>query len=113
MTDIYLFAVYLRAPRCVVSHAGAASFAADCLLQAHTTPLPRLFLVELTQYLGLRGGCGSKPMVPFGVGAPPILVYSTGDWDVHWGYGTLTHGQVIGCFSNHASRVRPFPRGSL
>ena len=21
----------------------------------------------------------------FGVGAPPILVYS-GDWDVHWGY---------------------------
>ncbi|CAJ1421336.1 unnamed protein product [Effrenium voratum] len=29
---------------------GAASFAADCLLQAHTTPLPRLFLVELTQH---------------------------------------------------------------
>ena len=29
---------------------------------------------------------GSKPMVPFGVGAPPILVYFSGDWDVDWGY---------------------------
>ena len=32
-------------------------------------------------------GCGSKPMVPFGVGAPPILVYFSGDWDVHRGTG--------------------------
>ena len=32
-------------------------------------------------------GRGSKPMVPFwGFGAPPMLVYFTGDWDVHWGY---------------------------
>ena len=30
----------------------------------------------------------------FGVGAPPILVYFSGDWDVHWGYGLLTHGHV-------------------
>ncbi|CAK9079141.1 unnamed protein product [Durusdinium trenchii] len=29
---------------------GTAAFAAECLLQAHTTPLPRLFLVELTQH---------------------------------------------------------------
>eukprot|EP00435_Cladocopium_sp_Y103_P049461 s508_g14.t3 len=29
---------------------GTAAFAADCLLQAHSTPLPRLFLVELTQH---------------------------------------------------------------
>ena len=29
-------------------------------------------------------GRGSKPMVPFWVGAPPILVYFSGDWDVHW-----------------------------
>ena len=28
-------------------------------------------------------GCGSK-RYQFGVGAPPILVYS-GDWDIHWG----------------------------
>ena len=32
----------------------------------------------------------------FGVGALPILVYLSGDWDVHWGYGILTHGQM--CF---------------
>ena len=30
----------------------------------------------------------------FGVGAPPILVYFSGDWDVHWGYGLLTHGHM-------------------
>ena len=27
-----------------------------------------------------------------GVGAPPILVYFSWDWDVHWGYRRLTHG---------------------
>ena len=38
-------------------------------------------------------GCGSKPMVPFWeANSPPILVYCSGDWDVHWGYGVLTHG---------------------
>jgi hypothetical protein len=36
----------------VVFATGTAAFAADCLLQAHSTPLPRLFLVELTQYPG-------------------------------------------------------------
>lgn len=35
-----------------VATSGTAAFAADCLLQAHSTPLPRLFLVELTQYPG-------------------------------------------------------------
>ena len=40
-------------------------------------------------------GCRSKPIVShFGVGAPPILVYVSGDGDVHWGYGLLTHGQL-------------------
>ena len=29
-----------------------------------------------------------------GIGAPPILVYFSGDWDVHWGYGVLTQGQM-------------------
>ena len=37
-------------------------------------------------------GGGSTPVKShFGVGAP-ILVYFSGDWDVHWGYGILTHG---------------------
>ena len=39
-------------------------------------------------------GCGSKPMVQFGVGAPPILVYFSGYWNVHWGHGILTHGHL-------------------
>ena len=30
----------------------------------------------------------------FGVGAPPIFVYFSGDWDVHCKYGILSHGQV-------------------
>ena len=30
----------------------------------------------------------------FGVGVKPILVYFNGDWDVHWGYGVLTHSHV-------------------
>ena len=35
-----------------------------------------------------------KPMEShFGVGAPPILVYFSGDCD-HWGYGVLTHGHM-------------------
>ena len=47
----------------------------------------------------VQNGCGSKPMGShFGVGAPPILVYFSGDWDVHWGYGILTHGHC-GCGS--------------
>ena len=34
-----------------------------------------------------------------GVGAPPMLCYSSLDWDVHWGYGLLTHGHMAleGC----------------
>ena len=37
---------------------------------------------------------GQNQSYHFGVCAPPILVYFSGDWDVHWGYGFLTHGQV-------------------
>ena len=36
---------------------------------------------------------GQNQWYHFGVGAPPILVCFSGDWDVHWGYGLLTHGQ--------------------
>ena len=41
-------------------------------------------------------GCGSKPMVPFwGRCTTHVsLVYFSRDWDVRWGYGILTHGQV-------------------
>ena len=44
----------------------------------------------------LSVGCGSKPMVIFWlVGAPPILVYFSWDWDVHRGYRILTHCQSV------------------
>ena len=36
----------------------------------------------------------------FGAGAPPILVYFSGDWDVHWGYGILTQGSNGSLFKN-------------
>ena len=39
----------------------------------------------------------------FGEAAPPILVYFSGNWDVHWGYGILAHGHVslsfLDCFT--------------
>ena len=34
---------------------------------------------------------GENQWYHFGVGAPPILVDFSGDWDVHWGYELLTH----------------------
>ena len=39
---------------------------------------------------------GQNQWYHFGVGTPPILVYFSGDWDVHWGYGLLTHGHLSG-----------------
>ena len=36
----------------------------------------------------------------WGIGALPILVYFSGDWDVHWEYGALTHGHI------HSNRVK-------
>ena len=33
---------------------------------------------------------GQNPWYHFGVGAPPILVYFSGDLDFHWGCGILT-----------------------
>ena len=42
---------------------------------------------------------GQNQWYHFGVGAPPILVYFSVDWDVHWGYGLLTHGHIsISCY---------------
>ena len=41
---------------------------------------------------------GQNQWYHFGVGAQPILVYFNWDWDVDWGYGLLTHGQIVGTF---------------
>ena len=47
-------------------------------------------------FINLAGhlAVGQNQWYHFGVGAPPILVYFSGDWDVHWGYGRLTHGHL-------------------
>ena len=37
---------------------------------------------------------GQNQWYHFGIGAPPILVYFSGDWDVHWGYRMLTRGHM-------------------
>ena len=45
--------------------------------------------------MGIHLAAGQNQWYHFGVGAPPILVYfSWDDWDVHWGYRVLTHGQL-------------------
>ena len=43
---------------------------------------------------------GQNQWYHFGVGAPHILVYFSGDWDVHWGYGmAIWHHFGGGLFS--------------
>ena len=36
--------------------------------------------------VGVHMAVGQNQSYHFGVGAPPILVHFSGDWDVHWGY---------------------------
>ena len=45
---------------------------------------------ELSTHLAV----GQNQCYHFGVGAPPILVYFSGDRDVHWGYRILTHSHL-------------------
>ena len=63
----------------------------------------RLFLGKFgapAAFVGLHGmdeqlAVGQNQWYHFGVGAPPILVYFSGDWDVQWGYGLLTHQSKV------------------
>ena len=43
---------------------------------------------------------GQNQWYHFGVGAPPILVYCSGDGDVHCGYGIVTHGRVTATYQS-------------
>ena len=45
----------------------------------------------------------------FGVGAPPILAHFSGDWDVHWGYGILTHGHISTQHKRPRDMSEPLP----
>ena len=45
---------------------------------------------------GFLNGRGSNEWYHFGVGAPPMLVNLSGDWDVHWAIiWILTHSQIF------------------
>ena len=48
---------------------------------------------------------GQNQWYHFGIGAQPIFVYFSEDWDVRWGYGILTHGHMA-----TDSRARPLQR---
>ena len=41
----------------------------------------------------------SKPFWDPILNSPPIFAYFSGDWDVHSGYGVLTHGQMYLVFA--------------
>ena len=47
---------------------------------------------------------GQNQWYHFGVCAPPILVFFSGDWDVHWGYD-LDFDPWPHCCSSHAVPV--------
>ena len=55
---------------------------------AGIVPYPPITRVLIVTHLAV----GQNQWYHFWVGAPPILVYFSGDWDVHWGYGNFTHG---------------------
>ena len=53
-------------------------------------------LVVSVSFEGPQMAVGQNPSYHFGVGAPPMLVYCRGDWDVHWWYGILPpHDKVV------------------
>ena len=55
-------------------------------------PLP-----QTNQKVFASHGRGSTPMGShFRVGAPPMVVYFSGGWEVHSGYGVLTHSHMKG-----------------
>ena len=60
---------------------------------------------------------GQNQSCHFGVGAPPILVYFSRDWDVHWGYD-LDFGprpclylSFVGSKGNLSLQIRSFVPG--
>ena len=55
----------------------------------------KLRLMESLGYIPRPFGCGSKPMVPFSGRCSTHFSLFSGDWDVHWGYGLLTHAHLV------------------
>ena len=64
-------------------------------------PLEKRVTVELQGFNELEDiesdfAVGQNQWYHLGVGATPILVFVSGDWDVHWNCGILTHGHLPG-----------------
>ena len=58
---------------------------------------------------GFHVAVGQHQRYHVGVGAPPILVYCSGDWDFHWGQpGFLTHGPCGSPYPKPESQPRLF-----
>ena len=61
---------------------------------------------------------GQDKWYHFGAGAPLILAYLIGDWDVHCGYGLLTHGHILLVKGSnmsvvwHCAKSRFVPKGT-
>ena len=66
----------------------AAAFLKKSLGKRHSGGVQRLNLY-------VHMAVGQNQWYQLGVGAPPILVYFSWNWDVHWGYGILTHGHMV------------------
>ena len=58
--------------------------------------------------LHAASGCGSKPFWDPILGQVHHPFYISGDWDVHWGYGILTHGQVCRSEEKEAQEAPSF-----
>ena len=72
----------------------------------HRTDLCKNVSLQRTMCLHAENvGVGQHQWYHFGVGAPPILVYFSGDWDVHWGYWILTHGHLRSFLSLRPMRM--------
>ena len=58
------------------------------VLENRRAPIARPFLLGQANDPAslLHVAVGQDQWYHFRVGAPPILIYSGGDWDVHWGY---------------------------
>ena len=76
---------------------GAGVFLSSVVLSCHydlSLRGKRLSFVTAPPLMALHLSVGQNQWYHLEVGAPPILVQFSGDWDVHWGYGLLTHGHI-------------------
>ena len=70
--------------------------------KTETSWWPYSNLSNLEDLVSMEMAVGQNQWCHFGVGAPPVLVYFSGDWDVHWGCDSdfdpwPNHTITVGC----------------